>query len=90
MNLYDELIDKEKVYIYGDSREDNKKLAYDLLNNYLITVIDILNSKEDNIKLLDNVGTKNITMMFTKKKEKALLVEDIHMIYKYDKSFYQN
>ena len=85
---------KEPLLIYGNPGCGKSYLAKDLLKNTILLQIDtnslkgIRDSKE---YILDKLKRKNITLMFHQEtKQRGLLLDDIHVFYKYDKILYKS
>lgn len=86
--------DNKSLLIYGSSGCGKSTYSNNLLKDTIILRIDYYNLK--NIKmdineyLYDKLGKKNITLMFSQNmKSRSLLIDDIHIISKYDKKIYK-
>ena len=87
------LLNKSKpLLIHGGSGSGKSYLSMNLSNEMVLTKIDssmlkIIKSKD---YLLDIIKKRNVTIMFSEKKEnRCLLIEDIHIFHKYDRTFYK-
>ena len=85
---------KNPLLIYGNPGCGKSYLANELLKDTILLRIDlnllrgIQNSKE---YILDRLKKRNVTLMFHNKNEqRGLLIDDIHVFYKYDKSGYKS
>ena len=90
-NLNDILLQKNKpLLVYGKSGSGKTHLALELLKDTILLRIDIIFLKDiKDIKkyILDKIQKRNITLMFQEKNEcRGLLIDDIHIFYKYDKN----
>ena len=84
---------KKPLLIYGSPGCGKTYLANELLKDTVLLRIDlsllkgIHNCKE---YILDRLKKRNVTLMFHNKNEqRGLLIDDIHIFYKYDKSSYK-
>ena len=85
---------KNPLLIYGRPGCGKSYLANELLKDTILLRIDlnllrgIQNSKE---YILDRLKKKNITLMFKNiNEQRGLLIDDIHIFYKYDKILYKS
>ena len=84
---------KIPLLIYGSPGCGKSYLAMELLKNTILLRIDTNSLKEKNIKtyILDRLKKRNISLMFHKKiEDRGLLIDDIHIYYKYDKLSYKS
>lgn len=83
----------KSLLIYGLSGCGKSTLSSEILKNTIILRIDYYNIKnitDIHEYLYDKLGKKNITLMFSEKmKHRSLLIDDIHIINKYDKKIYK-
>lgn len=81
------------LLIHGLSGCGKTTYSENLLKDTIILRIDYYNIKnitDINEFLYDKLGKKNITLMFSQKmKPRSLLIDDIHIINKYDKKTYK-
>ena len=84
---------KKPLLIYGSPGCGKTYLANELLKDTVLLRIDlnllkgIHNCKE---YILDRLKKRNVTLMFhNKNDQRGLLIDDIHIFYKYDKSSYK-
>lgn len=86
-------IDKNKpLLIQGKSGSGKTHIALELSKDMVLTKIDssMLKSIKNKDYLLNIVKKRNITLMFSEKKEqRCLLIDDIHIFQKHDKSFFK-
>lgn len=90
-SLNDIILQKNKpLLIYGNSGSGKTHLALELLKDTILLRIDSIFLKDiKDIKkyILDRIQKRNITLMFKEKNEsRGLLIDDIHIFYKYDKN----
>jgi|TARA_Y100000389_G_scaffold6778_1_gene6493 hypothetical protein len=87
------LLNKSKpLLIHGNPGSGKTHVALGLVNDMVLTKIDssMLKSIKNKNYILDIVKKRNITLMFSEKKEKrCLLIDDIHLFQKYDKIFFK-
>ena len=87
------LLNKSKpLLIHGGSGSGKSYLSMNLSNDMVLTKIDssMLKTIKSKDYLLDIIKKRNITIMFSEKKEnRCLLIEDIHIFHKYDRTFYK-
>ena len=81
------------LLIYGLSGCGKSTFSNNLLKDTIILRIDYYNLKnitDIDEYLYDKLGKKNITLMFSQNmKQRSLLIDDIHIISKYDKKIYK-
>lgn len=80
------------LLIHGNPGSGKSYLSMNLLNDMVVTKIDssMLKTIKSKDYLSDIVKKKNITLMFSEKKEnRCLLIDDIHVFHKYDRSFFK-
>ena len=84
---------KKPLLIYGSPGCGKTYLANELLKDTVLLRIDLsLLKRIHNCKeyILDRLKKRNVTLMFHNKNEqRGLLIDDIHIFYKYDKSSYK-
>ena len=89
-----ELSCNKPLLIYGNPGTGKTHLALNLLNDTILLRIDVSQLKEiKNMKnyILDRLKKRNVTLMFEEKNEKrGLLIDDIHIFHKYDKSCFKS
>ena len=82
------------LLIYGSPGTGKTHLALELLKGMIMLRIDVSQIKEiRDMKqyILDRLMKRNITLMFEEKKEqRALLIDDIHIFNKHDKSCFRS
>ena len=82
------------LLLSGDSGSGKTSFGEFLLKNTIMTRLDsydIKNKFNFQDYISDIINNNNITIMFNKKKKKrSLLIDDIHIIYKYDKILFKN
>jgi archaellum biogenesis ATPase FlaH len=85
------LLSKSKpLLIHGGSGTGKSYLSVNLSDNMVVTKIDssMLKTIKSKDYLLDIIKKHNVTMMFSEKKEnRCLLIDDIHIFHKYDRTF---
>ena len=85
---------RQPLLIYGYPGTGKTTLALELLKGTILLRIDtILLKNNKNIKeyITDALKKRNVTLMFSEKREsRGLLLDDIHIYYKYDKSSYKS
>ena len=89
-----ELSINKPYLIYGGPGSGKSFLSNELLKDTILLRIDT-NSLKDikDIKnyILDRLKKRNVTLMFSESNEqRGLLIDDIHVFYKYDKSSYKS
>lgn len=79
------------LLIHGNPGSGKSYLSMNLSDNMVVTKIDssMLKSIKSKDYLIDIVKKRNITLMFSEQKEKCLLIDDIHVFQKYDRSFFK-
>lgn len=84
---------QEPLLIYGGPGTGKTTLALELLKDTILLRIDTISLKNSkNIKeyITDALKKRNVTLMFSDTKEnRGLLLDDIHVYYKYDKTSYK-
>lgn len=87
-------IQKDKpLLIHGLPGSGKTHMALKLAKDVVLTKIDssMLKSIKNKDYLLDIVKKRNVTLMFSEKKEKrCLLIDDIHVFQKYDTFFFKS
>lgn len=87
------LLNKSKLLlIHGKPGSGKTHLSMNLSNDMVLTKIDssMLKTIKSKDYLLDIIKKHNVTMMFSEKKEnRCLLIDDIHIFYKYDRTFFK-
>lgn len=87
------LLEKNKpLLIHGLPGSGKTHLALELAKDMIITKIDssMLKSIKNKDFLLEIVKKRNVTLMFSEKKEKrCLLIDDIHIFQKHDRIFFK-
>ena len=81
------------LLIYGLPGTGKTHLALELLNDTILLRIDVSQIRRiKNMKtyILDKLKKRNVTLMFEEKKERGLLIDDIHVFHKHDKSCYKS
>ena len=88
------LLNKSKpLLIHGLPGSGKTQIALEIAKDMVLTKIDssMLKSIKTKDYLLDIVKKKNITLMFSEKKEnRCLIIDDIHIFQKFDKSFFKS
>jgi len=83
---------RSPLLIHGNPGTGKSYLSMDLLSDMVVTKIDssMLKTIKSKDYLFDIVKKKNITLMFSEKKEnRCLLIDDIHVFHKYDRTFFK-
>ena len=85
---------KKPLLIYGYPGYGKTHVAIELLKNTILVRIDTISLREiKDIKqyIVERLKKRNITLMFaTSNEQRGLLLDDIHIFYKYDKSAYKS
>jgi len=85
---------KEPLLIYGNPGSGKTYLALELLKNTILLRIDtgsLKGIKDINEYITNTLKKRSITLMFNEKNEqRSLLIDDIHVHYKYDKPTYKS
>ena len=85
---------RQPLLIYGDPGTGKTTLALELLKDTILLRIDTIllkNNKDIKEYITDALQKRNVTIMFSEKREsRGLLLDDIHIYYKYDKSSYKS
>lgn len=85
---------KEPLLIYGNPGSGKTYLALELLRDTILMRIDsgfLKEIKDINEYITNTLKKRNVTLMFQEKNEqRSLLIDDIHVHYKYDKSAYKS
>lgn len=96
MNLSNEieLRVNKPLLIYGNPGSGKTHLALELMKDAIVLRIDVSQIKEiKDMKnyILDRIKKRNITLMFENKKEqRGLLIDDIHIFNKHDKTCFKS
>jgi len=89
-----ELSCNKPILIYGHPGTGKTHLALNLLKDTVLLRIDVSRIKEiKDMKnyILDRLRKRNVTLMFKETKEqRGLLIDDIHVFHKYDKSCFRS
>ena len=85
---------KEPLLIYGNPGSGKSFFAMVLLKDTILMRIDsgfLKEIKDINEYITNTLKKRNVTLMFQEKNEqRSLLIDDIHVHYKYDKSAYKS
>jgi|TARA_B110000285_G_scaffold157471_1_gene175658 hypothetical protein len=89
-----ELSCNKALLIYGNPGTGKTHLALELLKDTILLRIDVSQIKEIRymkLYILDRLKKRNITLMFEEKRERrGLLIDDIHIFNKHDKSCFKS
>ena len=89
-----ELSINKPYLIYGGPGSGKTHLALELLKDTILLRIDtnaLKDIKDIKNYILDRLKKRNVTLMFSESNEqRGLLIDDIHVFYKYDKSSYKS
>lgn len=89
----DILLEKNKpLLIHGLPGSGKTHVALELAKDMVLTKIDssMLKSIKNSSYLLDIVKKRNVTLMFSEiKEQRCLLIDDIHVFQKYDRTFFK-
>jgi hypothetical protein len=79
------------LLIHGNPGSGKSYLSMNLSDNMVVTKIDssMLKTIKSKDYLIDIVKKRNVTLMFSEQKERCLLIDDIHVFQKYDRSFFK-
>ena len=79
------------LLIHGNPGSGKSYLSMNLSSNMVVTKIDssMLKTIKNKDYLINIVKKRNVTLMFSEKKERCLLIDDIHIFQKYDRPFFK-
>lgn len=84
--------DNKPLFIYGESGCGKSTLGKEILKKYQVNELNsFMIKKYKNIKeyILNTISKKNITLMFSEKKERGLIIDDLDVFQKLDKKSYK-